>query len=151
MHDDAHCCYQFRCSVSLHGARQQTRRPHDGTDRRTDTRSLRRPCSAYTARICCCAPLPLSIDISCPHGAQQQTRRTLLLRSNDGTGRRTDGRTDTRSLPRSCSACYPGSASHRELSVSRYKEKKVKVSHTRLPSVGFRRLSRFFAVSLQVT
>jgi len=40
------------------------------------------------------APLPLSIDISCSHGAQQQTRRTLLLRSNDGTGRRTDRRTD---------------------------------------------------------
>jgi len=31
---------------------------------------------------------PLSIDISCPHGAQQQTRRPLLL-SIDGTDRRT--------------------------------------------------------------
>jgi len=39
------------------------------------------------------APL-LSIDISFPHGAQQQTRRTPLLRSNDGTARRTDGQTD---------------------------------------------------------
>jgi len=29
--------------------------------------------------------------------------------------------------------------------------KKVKVAHTRLPSVGFRSLSRFLAVSLQVT
>jgi len=28
-----------------------------------------------------------------PHGAQQQTRRTPLLWSNDGTDRRTDGRT----------------------------------------------------------
>jgi len=28
---------------------------------------------------------PLSIDISSPHGAQQQTRRALLPRSNDGT------------------------------------------------------------------
>ena len=28
----------------------------------------------------------------CPHGAQQQTRRTTLLRSNDGTGRRTSDR-----------------------------------------------------------
>ena len=27
-----------------------------------------------------------------PHGAQQQTRRTPRLRSNDGTDRRTDGR-----------------------------------------------------------
>ena len=39
---------------------------------------------------------PLSIDISCPHGAQQQTRRTLLLRSNNGTDGRTDGRTPDR-------------------------------------------------------
>jgi len=30
--------------------------------------------------------LPLSIDVSYPHGAQQQTRRTpLQLRSTDGT------------------------------------------------------------------
>jgi len=33
----------------------------------------------------------LSIDISCPQGAQQQTRRPPLLLSID---RRTDGRTD---------------------------------------------------------
>ena len=31
------------------------------------------------------------------------------------------------------------------------KQKKVKVAHTRLPSVGFRSWSRFLAVSLQVT
>jgi len=36
---------------------------------------------------------PLSINTSCLHDAQQQTRRTPLLRSNDGTERRTDGRT----------------------------------------------------------
>ena len=36
--------------------------------------------------------LPLSIDISRPHGAQQQTRRTPQRLSNDGT----DGRTDDR-------------------------------------------------------
>jgi len=35
--------------------------------------------------------LPLSIDISYRHGAQQQTRRTSLQLSNDGTDRRTDG------------------------------------------------------------
>jgi len=29
--------------------------------------------------------LPLSIDVSYPHGAQQQTRRTPLQRSNSGT------------------------------------------------------------------
>jgi len=34
----------------------------------------------------------LSIDISCPRGAQQQTRRTLLLLAIDGTDRRADGR-----------------------------------------------------------
>jgi len=28
----------------------------------------------------CCGPVPLSINISCPHGAQQQTRHTPLLR-----------------------------------------------------------------------
>jgi len=37
---------------------------------------------------------PLSIDISCPHGAQQQTRRTPLLWSNDGAGERADRWTD---------------------------------------------------------
>jgi len=37
-----------------------------------------------------------STDISClPPGAQQQTRRTLLQRSIDGTDRLTDRRTDT--------------------------------------------------------
>ena len=38
----------------------------------------------------------LSIDMSCPHGAQQQTRRTPLLLSIDGTDRRTEGRTPDR-------------------------------------------------------
>jgi len=33
-------------------------------------------------------------------GAQQQTRRTPLLRSNDGTNRRTDGETDGRTPDR---------------------------------------------------
>jgi len=33
---------------------------------------------------------PVSIDMSCPNGAQQQTRRTPLLRTNDGTDRRAD-------------------------------------------------------------
>jgi len=54
-------------------------------------------CSAYSqlafaAERRAAAPLllgarrpPLSIDIPYPHGAQQQTRRTPLLRSNDGT------------------------------------------------------------------
>ena len=36
------------------------------------------------------------------HDAQQQTRRTPLPLSNDGTDRQTDGRTDTRPLHRPC-------------------------------------------------
>jgi len=34
--------------------------------------------------------MTLSIDISCSHGAEQQTRGTPLLRSNDGTDRQAD-------------------------------------------------------------
>jgi len=38
---------------------------------------------------------PLSIDMSCHLGAQQQTRRTPQRLTNDGTDdERTDGRTD---------------------------------------------------------
>ena len=45
---------------------------------------------------------PLLTDISCPPGAQQQTRRALLKRSIDGTDRQTDrGQFD-----RPCCACY---------------------------------------------
>ena len=36
----------------------------------------------------------LSIDIFCAYGAQQQTRRTPLLRLTDGTDWLTDRRTD---------------------------------------------------------
>ena len=50
---------------------------------------------AFAAARRAAAPLLLSIDISCPRGAQQQTRRTLLQRSIDRTDGRTDGRTDT--------------------------------------------------------
>jgi len=39
---------------------------------------------------------PLSIDVFCPHGAQQQTHRTPLLWSNDSTDGRTDGQTKAR-------------------------------------------------------
>jgi len=37
---------------------------------------------------------PLSIDMSCPRGVQQQTRRPLQRLSNDGTDRGTDRRRD---------------------------------------------------------
>ena len=71
----------------------------------------------------CCAPLllgarrpPLSIDLSCLRGAQQQTRRTLLQRSIDETDRQTDGRTaDSGPLHRPCSAYYASSVKSREI------------------------------------
>jgi len=52
------------------------------------------PASAAERRAA--APLTISavqqsIDISCPPGAQQQTRCTLVLLSIDGTDRWTDG------------------------------------------------------------
>jgi len=53
-------------------------------------------------RVYCWMPAPaaqrpqLSIDISSPQGAQQQTRRPPLLLSIEGTERRTDGRTPDR-------------------------------------------------------
>jgi len=43
--------------------------------------------------------------------AQQQTRRTSLLLSIDGTDRWTDGRTDTRQMHRLCTAYYAGKLS----------------------------------------
>ena len=58
--------------------------------------SAHRGLSTWRYRICCWAPAPaarrpqLSIDISCPQGAQQQTRPPPLLLSIDGTDRRTD-------------------------------------------------------------
>ena len=43
---------------------------------------------------------PLSINIACPPGPQQQTRCTLLQRSKNGTDRQTDGhRPVTQTLP----------------------------------------------------
>jgi len=50
----------------------------------------------------------LSINIFIPPGSQQQTRRTPLLLTVDGTGGWTDGRTDTRPFRRPCSAYYVG-------------------------------------------
>jgi len=56
--------------------------------------------------------LQLSIDISCPQGAQQQTHRTPLLLSIDGTDRRTDGRTDTGPFHTHCSTYYARSVNN---------------------------------------
>jgi len=64
-------------------------------------------CQRATARIYCCgavlldAQRPAAIDryLLYPPGTQQQTRRTLLQRSLDGTDRPTDGhRTVTQTL-----------------------------------------------------
>ena len=45
-------------------------------------------CGAVAAGL----PAPAAVDrYLCPRGAQQQTRRKPLPRSNDGTDRRTDG------------------------------------------------------------
>jgi len=54
----------------------------------------------------------LSIDMSYPQGAQQQTRRPPLLLSIDGTDRRTD-----RPLHRPCCAYYAGSVNNVDRSV----------------------------------
>ena len=58
---------------------------------------------------------PLSIDISCPPGAQQQTRRTPLLRSIDGIDRQTHRRTDIRPLHRPCSAYYADNVNNQQV------------------------------------
>ena len=71
-------------------------------------------CQHDIAHICCWVPCcgavdagrpPLSINISCQHGAQQQTCHMPLLQSNDGTNRWKD----TRPFHRPCSAYYVGS------------------------------------------
>jgi len=57
----------------------------------------RYPHLLLSAGACSTAPAArsqLSIDISCPQGAQQQTRRPPLLLLIDGTGRQKEGRMD---------------------------------------------------------
>ena len=49
-------------------------------------------CGSKGGRACCRRAMQQPIDIGCPRGPQQQTRRTLLQRSIDRT--ETDGRTD---------------------------------------------------------
>jgi len=66
-------------------------------------------CAVLRQRRCCWAPAAVDrYDISCPRGVQQQTRRTLLQRSIDGT----DRRADTRLLHRPCSAYYASSVNN---------------------------------------
>jgi len=50
-------------------------------------------CGAFAAgRACGRHAVQQSIDIACPRGAQQQTRRSSVRRENGGTDRQTDGR-----------------------------------------------------------
>jgi len=83
---------------------------------------------AYAAdrrRACSTAPAvrpQLSIDISSPQEAQQQTRRPLLLLSINGTDRWTDRLTDAPPLHRPCSACCAGSVNKRLLQVEEQAE-----------------------------
>ena len=66
----------------------------------------------------CWTPAPaarrpqLSIDICCPQGAQQQTRRPRLLLSIDGTDKWKDRRTDARPSHRPCSSYHTGSVNN---------------------------------------
>jgi len=62
---------------------------------------------------------PLSIDISCPHGAQQQTCH--MLWSTDDTDTQTDGRTDARPLHRPCSAYHAPSVKNKLKSKTKIK------------------------------
>jgi len=48
-----------------------------------------------------------TIDISCPHGAQQQTRAVAAVESINRADRQTDGRTDNRYIE-TCSAFSAG-------------------------------------------
>jgi len=64
--------------------------------------------------------LPPSIDLSCLHGAQQQTRRTPRLWWNDG---RWDIQTDRRTLDRFIDAASP---SVRALSVSWKQSRRIR-------------------------
>ena len=81
------------------------------------------------------------LSISPPQVTQQQTHLRLLQRTIDGTDRQTNRQTDGHGRP---DDRYIDPA-------PRTIRKKVKVAHTRLPSVGFRSWSRFSTVSLHVT
>ena len=67
------------------------------------TAERRRACSTTLA-----ARPQLSIDICCPQGAQQQTRRPPLLLLIDGTDRQTDGHKPDRYIDRAAGACVLG-------------------------------------------
>ena len=76
---------QFKFVFSLDNSAVNMALPAFAAERRAATHC----CGAVAAG--CARRRPPSIDICCPHGAQQQTRCTSLLRSNGGT----DGHRDT--------------------------------------------------------
>jgi len=60
---------------------------------------------AFAAALLPLAAARAAVDITCPPGPQQQSRRTMLLRSIAGTDRRTDRRTPYRYVdPAACCA-----------------------------------------------
>ena len=69
----------------------------------------------------------LSINTSCPRGAQQQTHHTPLLRSNDGTDAWTDRQTDGGTLDRFIdpAAHIMRAASTRKLCFKRHIQKNI--------------------------
>ena len=67
------------------------------------------------------------------------------------TDKRTDRRTDTAKLHRPLSERRISWGDNSSANKLLTRHKKVKVAHTRLPSVGFRSWSRFLTVSLQVS
>ena len=109
--------------------------------------SLRR-CKRDTTRICCRSPcgcgygskggraccsraVQQSVDITCPRSAQQQTRRTLLQRSIDGT----DGRTDAGQFHRPVSRTRAVSTTR--ASVSHIRTFQSSVFRSNLPRLPF--------------
>jgi len=102
------------CGISWHGVNKW----NVGRLNTTQTTSQQLCCQPPTAAVnvtltasdrCDAQQQLLLIDIFCPQGTQQQTRRTLLPQSIDRTDRQTDRRTDTPPLHRSCSTLYDDS------------------------------------------
>jgi len=93
----------------------------------------------------------LSINISCPRGAQQQTHHTPLLRSNDGTDAWTDRQTDGGTLDRFIDPAthIMRAASTRKLCFKRHIQKKYRANY-RSFYTGLSATSVFTTVSYNI-
>jgi len=88
--------------------------------------------------LCCCGTRwpPLLIDISCPLGPQQQTHRSSMQASTDGTDRQTDRQVDRVLLHRPChilcEQCQQSVSNHTDLTHSLFiiKLKSTIVTHS---------------------